>query len=102
MNRILLLSALGLCAWNFAFAADAQKGKGLVTEKGCVACHGANGESPVSPDNPKLAGQHADYLVKALSDYKSGKRKNPIMSGLVAAAIHPAPLDAARASVAAR
>jgi cytochrome c553 len=41
------------------------------------------GESPVSPDNPKLAGQHYDYLEKALSDYKSGKRKNPVMSAMV-------------------
>jgi len=65
-----------------AFGANSDAGKKLVTEKGCVACHGANGESPVSPDNPKLAGQNADYLVKALSDYKVGKRKNPIMAGM--------------------
>jgi cytochrome c553 len=33
------------------------------------------------PDNPKLAGQNADYLAKVLRDYKSGARKNPIMAG---------------------
>lgn len=51
----------------------------------CVACHGADGAKPVAPDQPILAGQYADYLVHALKDYKSGKRKNPIMSGIVGA-----------------
>ncbi len=50
----------------------------------CAACHGADGNSP-SPDFPKLAGQHRDYLEKALRDYKSGARKNPIMAGFAAA-----------------
>ena len=38
----------------------------------------------VSPDFPNLAGQYPDYLEKALSHYKSGKRKNPIMAAQVA------------------
>jgi cytochrome c553 len=50
----------------------------------CAACHGADGNSQV-PDYPKLAGQHRDYLEKALRDYKSGARKNPIMAGFAAA-----------------
>jgi cytochrome c553 len=49
----------------------------------CVACHGADGASTVAPDYPKLAGQPADYIVHALRDYKSGKRKNPIMAGII-------------------
>ncbi len=49
----------------------------------CVACHGNNGVG-ISPLYPTLAGQHADYIVQALRDYKSGKRKNPIMSIQVA------------------
>lgn len=52
----------------------AGKEKSLV----CSACHGQKGES-VSPDFPILAGQHVDYLERALLDYKSGHRKNPIM-----------------------
>jgi cytochrome c553 len=51
----------------------------------CVACHGDDGAKPVSPDYPILAGQHADYLVQALRDYKSGKRKNPVMAGIITA-----------------
>ena len=49
----------------------------------CVACHGADGAKTVAPDYPKLAGQPADYLVHALKDYKSGKRKNAIMAGII-------------------
>jgi cytochrome c553 len=50
----------------------------------CVACHGADGAKTVSEDYPKLAGQQADYIVHALKDYKSGKRKNPVMAGIIA------------------
>lgn len=51
----------------------------------CVACHGDNGAKAVMGDYPVLAGQHQDYLEHALRDYKSGRRKNPIMAGIVAA-----------------
>ena len=50
----------------------------------CAACHGIDGNSP-SPEFPRLAGQHRDYLEKALRDYKSGARKNAIMAGFAAA-----------------
>ena len=49
----------------------------------CAACHGPDGNSP-SPAFPIIAGQYADYIVKALADYKSGKRNNPIMAGFAA------------------
>lgn len=47
--------------------------------KTCAACHGPDGNS-AAPDFPRLAGQNFDYLVKALSDYKAGERKNAIMA----------------------
>ena len=50
----------------------------------CAACHGADGAKPSAPDQPILAGQYYDYLVKALSDYKIGKRNNAIMKGFAA------------------
>jgi len=50
----------------------------------CAACHGAEGDKPTAPENPILAGQHRDYLVKALKDYKAGKRSNAIMKGFAA------------------
>lgn len=47
----------------------------------CAACHGADGNSG-TPAYPKLAGQHPEYLVKQLQEYKSGKRANAIMQGM--------------------
>lgn len=58
---------------------DAAAGKEKVTKLGCVACHGADGNSTAGTF-PKLAGQHADYLVHALEAYQSGARKNPMMA----------------------
>ena len=50
----------------------------------CAACHGIDGNKPSAPDQPILAGQHYDYLVRALSDYKAGHRANPIMKAFTA------------------
>jgi cytochrome c553 len=47
----------------------------------CVACHGAEGMSP-NPMWPNLAGQHAVYLESAMKAYKTGLRKDPLMSGI--------------------
>ncbi len=63
---------------------DAAKAQAIVTQV-CAACHGADGNS-TSPANPKLAGQHPEYLYKQLKEFKAadGKpaaRANPIMAG---------------------
>jgi cytochrome c553 len=57
---------------------NAENGKAKAAQV-CAACHSADGAKPTAPDQPILAGQYPDYLVKALSDYKSGKRANAIM-----------------------
>jgi len=44
----------------------------------CEACHGKTGHS-LDPNYPNLAGQHESYLIKALSDYRAGRRSNAIM-----------------------
>ena len=49
----------------------------------CQACHTADG-SRGAPANPILAGQHPEYLVKQLTEFKAGKRKNAIMQGFAA------------------
>lgn len=54
----------------------------------CVACHGPDGVG-ITGQYPNLAGQHADYIVRALTEYKTGGRKNPIMAGF-AATLNPA------------
>lgn len=61
--------------------ADPAQAQQIVT-KVCAACHGADGNS-TSPVNPVLAGQHADYIVKQLVDFKGNNdRKNPVMLGM--------------------
>jgi cytochrome c553 len=75
---IAMMVAAGLAvAGNAVAGGDAAKGK----EKAalCTACHGPEGNAPIAPEYPRLAGQPDDYLEKALRDYKSGKRKNPLM-----------------------
>jgi cytochrome c553 len=81
MRTLLITAAVLLAAGNAWAGGNAANGKAL-SEKVCAACHGVDGAKPVAPENPILAGQYADYLVKALRDYKSGKRANPIMKGM--------------------
>ena len=65
-----------------AFKADPAKGQALSTT--CQACHTADGSRGL-PANPILQGQHPEYLVKQLIEFKSGKRNNAIMKGMAAA-----------------
>lgn len=44
----------------------------------CMACHGQDGVG-ITPQYPTLAGQHRDYILRALTEYKKGGRKNPVM-----------------------
>jgi len=49
----------------------------------CAACHGVDGNSAITL-NPKLAGQHPEYIQKQLTEFKSGKRAYAVMSGMAA------------------
>ena len=49
----------------------------------CTSCHGQDGVAVV-PVYPSLAGQHVDYLVRALDEYQKGGRKNPVMKTFAA------------------
>ena len=62
---------------------DAEAGKAQAAQV-CAACHGPEGNKPTDPTQPILAGQYYDYLVRALKDYKLGRRNNPIMKGFAA------------------
>ncbi|HEX8011965.1 MAG TPA: cytochrome c [Casimicrobiaceae bacterium] len=101
MTRIFftLVAALLFGAATIAGAADLAAGAAKVKEV-CQACHGLDGNSSV-PDYPKLGGQRADYLAKALRDYKSGARKNPIMAGF-AGALSPKDIESVAAYYAAQ
>lgn len=84
--RPIVIAAASLLFAAQAYADDANNGK-VIAEKGaggppCASCHGLDGAKPVAPENPILAGQYQDYIVRALLDYKSGKRVNPVMKAI--------------------
>jgi cytochrome c553 len=96
MKRSLLtlltaMTAFGAQAADVAVAApkgDAARGQAIVATV-CVACHGLDGNSPL-PVNPKLAGQHPEYLFKQMKNFKAAEGKSPervnaIMNGMIAA-----------------
>jgi cytochrome c553 len=72
------------------FAAEAKPpfkpdlARGQAGAATCLACHTADGSRGL-PANPILQAQHPEYLVKQLTEFKSGKRKNAIMQGMAAA-----------------
>jgi cytochrome c553 len=87
-----LLSCLMLAASVAAVAAeeakpaakpDLARGQAIATSV-CMACHTSDG-SRGSPANPILQGQHPEYLVKQLTEFKAGKRTSPIMQGMASA-----------------
>ena len=63
--------------------ADPAKGATIATSV-CAACHSVDGSRGAAA-NPILQGQHPDYLVKQLAEFKSGKRASPIMKPIASA-----------------
>ncbi|MDM0038215.1 c-type cytochrome [Variovorax sp. J22G21] len=51
------------------------------TIQSCASCHNADGNSSI-PANPKLAQQHPEYILKQLQEFKTGKRKNAVMTSM--------------------
>jgi len=80
-NRALALAAAAaalLAAGSAQTAPDVAGAQALVERK-CSVCHGVNGESS-GEFFPRLGGQHAEYIVKQLHDFKEGRRKSDEMS----------------------
>ena len=79
MVRLALASALisAMCTSGTAAAGDVKAGRQKALQ--CQACHGLDGLGKI-PDAPHLSGQVEVYLVKALTDYKTGARKHEMMS----------------------
>ena len=73
---LMLISIIPIAMENVHADYEAGKDKSQV----CAGCHGSDGNSQISM-YPRLAGQHKDYLQFALKGYRSGSRKNAIMSG---------------------
>lgn len=82
IHRTLLASALALIgASSQAQPLSHDRAEEIVQGK-CFICHGADGESS-SPVFPRLAGQHAGYVARQLTDYQSGRRKSSTMQPMV-------------------
>ncbi|MBI4191673.1 MAG: c-type cytochrome [Betaproteobacteria bacterium] len=88
MHKVIVFGAVGLVlvASGSAFAdGDAAAGKRKTAM--CQGCHGIPGYRTAFPavySVPKLGGQHAGYIVKALQAYKSGERGHPTMRAIAA------------------
>jgi cytochrome c553 len=92
MNYRLAMATVGCALVSSSIYAQVPKGepakaRSIVTQV-CAACHGADGNSAI-PANPTLAGQHPEYMVKQLNNFKPGngkpaERVNPVMSTMVA------------------
>jgi len=93
--RSIVVPAVSVCAIaagtlsEAAAAGDVSAGRHKALA--CQTCHGLDGKAKI-PEAPNLAGQNATYLVKALKDYRSGARKNDMMS-LVAPTLNDADID---------
>ncbi|HEX7440166.1 MAG TPA: c-type cytochrome [Caldimonas sp.] len=89
----LLLSSLLMAIFACSTAGAAEPGQGAkpdlakgeaISTNVCIACHSNDGSRGI-PANPILQGQHPEYLVKQLVEFKAGERNNPIMRGMASA-----------------
>jgi cytochrome c553 len=81
MKKLVFVLALFALIPTGALAQDAAAGKDKALV--CSVCHGPDGNSTI-PQNPILAGQNARYIYLQLRDFKEGRRKDPMMSGIAA------------------
>ena len=79
LPSIVLLSVLCCAHASAASPAEGSVEEGQAKSATCVACHGANGNSP-NPEWPNIAGQHEQYIFKQLQAFKAGERQNPLMT----------------------
>jgi cytochrome c553 len=87
--RMVVAIGLGvaLCTALTARAEEGNAQAGIQKKQMCEGCHGVPGYRtayPVVYSAPKLGGQGAAYIVKALQDYRSGARKQPSMNSVAA------------------
>ena len=79
--RLLVVALCAALACTTATLASDDAGKKKAAEA-CAACHGPEGNKPITPETPRLAGQQYDYLVQALTDYRKGTRDNAVMTAM--------------------
>lgn len=83
MKKLLVSVSIAMAFSAGVVLADGDAAAGKVKSALCIACHGVDGNS-ANPIWPKLAGQHQTYIKKQIQDFKSGARKDPLMSAQAA------------------
>ena len=84
MNKWLVTASIALAFAVSGVQAAGNADEGKKQSAVCAGCHGPDGNSGINPVWPKLAGQHPAYIEKQLKDFKSGARKNDLMSPMAA------------------
>lgn len=93
MNKLLIALLGSLAMASGVHAADLAAGQAAFEKFTCASCHGADAKTPIMPEYPILAGQHADYIAHALTAYQRGQagapasaniRKNAVMGAMAA------------------
>jgi cytochrome c553 len=79
LSALVAVSAVSFLSLSSAARAEGNASAGQAKAATCAACHGADGNS-VNPEWPSLAGQHSQYTVKQLKAFKTGIRKNDLMT----------------------
>lgn len=82
-GTMLLVACIVAIPLSASAADDGSVQAGSNKARACQVCHGKGGRS-TNPTYPRLAGQHAKYIVKQLKAFKAGIRKDPIMNGMAA------------------
>ena len=77
----LVLAAAGF-SMGYGAALHADEGAELYKAKICNTCHGEDGNQPIMPLYPKIAGQNAEYLVQQMKDIRDGKRTNGLSAAM--------------------
>lgn len=95
VSVIFVSCAVLLCAPAVSVGAAGDAAKGQSIAANCSSCHGAQGNNTTSNTIPRLAQQIAPYIVKQLHDFKSGARKNSIMSTMASMVSDQGVLDVA-------
>ncbi|MFW9616043.1 c-type cytochrome, partial [Aquabacterium sp.] len=87
-SHLIALASVALSLSGLAHSAETKAAKpdlaaGEAKAAVCSACHAVDGSRGL-PTYPILQGQHPEYIVKQLTEFKEGKRKNAIMMGMAA------------------
>ncbi|RTZ74269.1 MAG: cytochrome c4 [Gammaproteobacteria bacterium] len=84
MKKVVWIASLLMLATTGMAQAAGDAAAGKVKSAVCAACHGADGNSGANPLWPKLAGQHPEYIIKQLHDFKNNKRTDQTMAPMAA------------------